>query len=263
MADLLIFNTPPWKESIMISLFKKIYNRIENSIFKYVSNKSHKRFYSQFIGENDIVFDIGANHGNRSTVFSKICKKVIAVEPNPVLAEKLSRKFTKNVIVVSKAVGSMSGEIDLFINKSDVLSTISPEWIAKVKETERFGTLSDSFTKKVKVNMVTLNELIKEYGIPAFVKIDVEGVEFDIIKTMDSVCVKGLSCEFTIPESSKNTFSIVTHLKEIGYNYFNISFGESMEFLTHNSMSFECLIKIMKTLPDTSWGDIYAFSEQK
>ncbi len=245
----------------MKSLFGKKIKRIENRFFTYVNKKIRKRFYTQFIGKNEIVFDIGANHGNRSAVFSKICKKVIAVEANPVLAEKLSQKFKKNVIVVSKAVGNTSGEIDLFINKSDVLSTISPEWITKVKETERFGELSDSFTKKVKVKMVTLNDLIKEYGIPAFVKIDVEGVEYDIIKTMDSACVKGLSCEFTIPESRQNTISIIEHLNEIGYNYFNVSFGESMEFLSTQHISVEKMLRVINSLPDTSWGDIYAFSK--
>ena len=40
-----------------------------------------KAFYSQFISKDNLCFDIGANVGNRTSVFAALKAKVIAVEP--------------------------------------------------------------------------------------------------------------------------------------------------------------------------------------
>ena len=39
------------------------------------------RFYAGIIKKGDLVFDVGANYGNRAKVFHKIGAKVIAFEP--------------------------------------------------------------------------------------------------------------------------------------------------------------------------------------
>ena len=247
----------------MVKLLKKIRNHIISNVLEYPANQKRKIFYSQFIGKNEIVFDIGANNGNRTTIFSKLCNKVIAVEPNPELVKLLNKKFGTKIILVPKAIGAETGETDLFINKSNVLSTISQEWITKVQETKRFGEYSNSFSKKIKVNVVTINDLIVDYGLPSFAKIDVEGVEYEIVKTIKNCSIRGISCEFSIPESIKNTLSIITHLNEVGYNSYNISFGETMELLTSENLTYDKMTKLINALPSTSWGDIYAFSEKK
>jgi len=40
-----------------------------------------QKFYNQFISPNDLVFDIGANVGNRTRPLLNIGAKVVAVEP--------------------------------------------------------------------------------------------------------------------------------------------------------------------------------------
>ena len=48
----------------------------------YNSHSSDTKFYQNFINKNDLVFDIGANKGNKSNVFLKIGARVIALEPD-------------------------------------------------------------------------------------------------------------------------------------------------------------------------------------
>ncbi len=57
--------------------------RVEIQRFKEWTPDDDKRlsFYRQFIDPDDIVFDVGANMGNRSKIFSKLGKKVVGVEP--------------------------------------------------------------------------------------------------------------------------------------------------------------------------------------
>ncbi len=46
-------------------------------------------FYSQFIRPGDLVFDIGANRGDRTEVFVQMGARVVAAEPQPWLAAPL------------------------------------------------------------------------------------------------------------------------------------------------------------------------------
>lgn len=43
-----------------------------------------RKFYSQFLSPGDLVFDIGANVGVYTEVFSSLGSRVVAVEPNPI-----------------------------------------------------------------------------------------------------------------------------------------------------------------------------------
>ena len=50
-------------------------------------------FYKQFIDQNDLVFDVGANEGNRVQPFLACYARVIAVEPQPSCIDILYKKF--------------------------------------------------------------------------------------------------------------------------------------------------------------------------
>jgi predicted RNA methylase len=46
-------------------------------------DQRRSEFYSQFVSSGDLVFDVGANVGNRSKIFSRLGARVIAFEPQP------------------------------------------------------------------------------------------------------------------------------------------------------------------------------------
>lgn len=63
---------------------------------------------------------------------------------------------------------------DFHISNANVLSSFSDEWIKSVKD-GRFKEYN--WDKVVNIEMTTLDTLIENYGLPIFIKIDVEGYE--------------------------------------------------------------------------------------
>lgn len=245
----------------------QLINKIINSLRHRIKNRSYNKvkliesvcFYSELFNENDLVFDIGANRGNRIEPFIRVGAKIVAVEPNPKLANRLKNKYSKKIDVIQKAIGDKEGVVELYINDADVLSTTSKKFIEKAKSTGRFGELSNKFNQVVKVKMIPMGYLFKEYGYPVFVKIDVEGLEYEILKTLTNNKIKRLSFEFAIPEAFEEILLSISHLNSIGYKRFNISFGESMMLLTSVNMGYEDFKNLIIHLPKMSWGDIYVF----
>ena len=153
-----------------------------------------KEFYSQFISNKDVVFDIGANVGNRTRVFAELADLVVAVEPQYSCMESLQAEFKGNrkVILVREAAGAKEGRG--YLRPSGVLSSLSPSWIDAVKKSGRFSC--HSWGDPYPVGITTLDRLIQIFGVPSFVKIDVEGYEPEVLRGLSSP-VGALSYEFT------------------------------------------------------------------
>lgn len=240
-----------------MGIIKKIINKI-NYLF---AKKKRTSFYRKFIDKDDLVFDVGANNGDRVNIFVELDAKVIAIEPNPKLAKKLNKKYGKKVKVIQKAIGETNEYVELYINDADVLSTTSKDFIQKTKDTGRFGELSNKFNETIKVEMILLDTLFNKYGYPTFIKIDTEGLEYQILKTLRNNKVNALSFEFATPEVLNDLLLSIEHLNNIGYKNFNIIFGESMEFLSAINMDAVQIKNLIQCLPDMCWGDIYAFNK--
>ena len=120
-----------------------------------------------------VVVDIGAFVGDSAIYFAlKGARKVYAVEPHPgAYAEMLENIKLNNmeskVVPINAALGSKSGRIK--IPNVDINTTGGT-----------YHGLSNN--GDVEVPMITLNQLINDYGIePDILKMDCEGCEFDVI----------------------------------------------------------------------------------
>jgi len=146
-----------------------------------------------------IIYDIGANHGGNLPYYLLKADKVVAVEANPVLAKKLESQFPDAVaagklIVVNCAVTGPKAtpEVTFYVHKTnDVLSTFSKPKLAKLDHYEQ-----------IIVPSIRMVQLIKEYGDPYYIKIDVEGYDHVILKSLinNKIFPKYLSVEAHAPE---------------------------------------------------------------
>lgn len=215
------------------------------------------QFYSQFVKEGDLCFDIGANIGNRVQVFIEIGATVVAVEPQKSCCRVLREKFgnNRNVYVLSKALDKTVGEKEFFIDRSHTLSSMSKQWIASVKSSGRFS--NHAWDDKVTVETTTLDLLIKEYGKPDFCKIDVEGFECEVIEGL-SQPVNMLSLEF-IPEYLEPVLACINYLSKLGKVEFNYSLAELMSLALPSWVNADDMISLLPALPNklATQGDIY------
>ncbi len=180
---------------------------------------------------------------------------VVAVEPQPELLRFLKRKYKDNINLVGEAVGAKTGKIIMYLSSSSALSSMSEEWISKVKNS-RFK--KQNWEKKIEVSVTTLDDLIKKYGKPDFCKIDVEGYELEVLKGL-TTSIKILSFEYTIPELMNNAIECINYLKSLGNISCNYSAGELLKFGLSEWVNPEEFIKLFKNLPSQGIidGDIY------
>ena len=214
-----------------------------------------KSFYSKFLGVNDMYFDIGANFGNRIAPINSLkLKTIVAVEPQEKCCEVLRENF-QNIIVLQMGMGSSCTEKTFYIADDPVLSSFSPNFIDSTKDTRFIGhTWQEGTTVKV----ATLDSLILEYGIPKFIKIDVEGYEHEVLKGL-SYPVKYISFEYTVPELEQNLLGSCSRLMEIASYTFNYSVGESMALEFNDWQNFDEFMVTVNSneFKKTGFGDIY------
>lgn len=219
--------------------------------------KAMQSFYSQFIGEGDLCFDVGANVGERTEVFRRLGGTVIAIEPQDVCVQHLVERYgsDEKVRIVAKALGEREGEAEMMLSNGSNISSMSKKWIDSVKARGMFSKYN--WDTKVTVPVTTLDKLIEEYGKPAFCKIDVEGFEFEVLKGL-SQSIKAISIEFA-PYFPDEPIKAIKRLSGLGMTRFNYSVGESMRLELHEWVGSDRICEILKSSWPSQWyGDVYA-----
>ena len=218
-----------------------------------------KSFYSHFAGEGDLCFDVGANMGNRIEVLLSLGCRVVAVEPQPECCKYLKRKFGDRIQLVQKGLGPKEEIRSLHISDAHTVSSFSDDWIESVQKSKRFGPVR--WGRSTPVEMTTLDQLIHKFGVPKFIKIDVEGFELEVLKGL-SVLVRYISFEYTVPEQTNKAVACLQHLQQIAPGdkmTCNFSVGESMEWGSGQWLTLKETIEFIQQqeFTDTNFGDIY------
>ncbi|MCC5613114.1 FkbM family methyltransferase, partial [Nostoc sp. CHAB 5834] len=229
---------------------------IWHKIYDQLKAKSRKSFYSDFIKPGDLCFDIGANVGNRTAIFLSLQARVIAIEPQPACVQKLKNRFGNQINIIPKGLGSEQGVLPMHISDASTLSTFSEEWINELGSNRFSGY---EWKETIDVEITTLDQLIAEYGVPHFCKIDVEGYELNVIKGL-SCPIPHLSFEYAVPENMKNLLATIDALIAISSTAaFNYSVLESMQLVLPTYVNAIALKKIIEseTFVKTGFGDIY------
>jgi hypothetical protein len=105
--------------------------------------------------------------------------------------------------------------------------------------------------------VTTLDALIARHGVPAFIKIDVEGFEAEALAGLNAA-VPALSFEFTTIQRDVAA-ACIERCCALGYARFNAALGESQTFVHANWRSGQEIAAWLTSLPDTAnSGDIYA-----
>lgn len=157
------------------------------------------------------VADIGANIGLHSVIMSLCGWNVLAVEPDPfhmnILKNNLNlNNLIQNVDTEEAAVSGVSGELE-FVR---VVGNTTSSHLAGAKQP--YGELV-----KFPVKVIAIKDMMKIFD---FIKMDVEGVENEIIISTDNNDWKNTDMILEIG-SDENAKVVFDHLKKIGVNCFS------------------------------------------
>lgn len=136
----------------------------------------------------DLVFDCGANVGEVTVVLAATGADVIAFEPDPYAFGRLEAATADmpNVTLVNAAVGAEAGTVKL-MRASNFDENPSG---ASVKSTIIDGGRSIAAENAVDVPVIGfldfLAEKVAERGEIAFIKMDIEGAELEILERMEA-----------------------------------------------------------------------------
>lgn len=168
----------------------------------------------------DIIFDVGAHRGEDSAFYLKLGYRVVAVEANPALVRELEERFRREIAdgtytLVDKAIGG-GGDIRFFVSDHSVWGTTDPTWAMR---NERLGARSYETT----VPSVTFAELLRTYGCPHYVKIDIEGADMQCLRDLETVSCRP---KYISLESTKTSWSDLLAefeaLERLGYSRFQV-----------------------------------------
>src|SRR5437764_3580188 len=216
------------------------------------------RLYAEFVAPGDLVFDIGAHVGDRIAAFRRLGARVVAVEPQPLLVKTLELLYSRDrsVMIEPIAAGRDRGELVLNLNLDNpTVSTASDAFIRAARGAP--GWRHERWIDRISVPMITLDALIARHGMPAFIKIDVEGFEAEVLAGLTRPPA-ALSFEFTTIQR-EIALGCLERCGVLGYAKFNAAIGEEQSFVFPEWCSRDEIAAWIRALPPaTNSGDIYA-----
>jgi FkbM family methyltransferase len=234
---------------------------IVRSLRIYYGNKERSArmdgLYRPFIQPGDLVFDIGAHVGDRVAAFRRLRARVVAVEPQPALVRTLRLLYGRDreVTIEATAVGRRSGFVDLGLNLDNpTVSTASNGFVAAAAHAS--GWEGQTWTKRISVPLTTLDRLIAQHGMPAFIKVDVEGFEAEVLAALGQPA-PALSFEFTTMQR-EIAYDCVERCSALGYRAFNAVLGESQKLVHPEWIDAGAISYWLAELsPEANSGDVY------
>jgi FkbM family methyltransferase len=160
-----------------------------------------------------LLFDIGANRGDATVAGLNKGYKVIALEPAPRIFKQLASVFiyNSNVIPLKVAVSDEdNNRVTFYEAEEDGLSTLNKDWLTS----DDMPYAGKGF-RTISANTITVDTLVKLYGVPDLMKIDVEGAEWSVFKGITQK-YGALTFEWTNVTSEEHC-SQLEYLDGLGY----------------------------------------------
>lgn len=206
-----------------------------------------------------LIFDIGANIGRYSLTYAIDSENtIISVEasPNTYNILKINMSPFTNVTALEYAVCNSKEPYITFYNcQSDTLSTLDINWLSS--SDSRFGDHVGKFSP-IQVKTITLDALIEKYGVPDMLKIDVEGAEEGVIRSL-SKKVPILLFEWAA-EWKDSLKLAIDHLSSLGFTRFHVQKEDKYSYypLDFELSSEECKYVLEASVKKIDWGMIWA-----
>lgn len=180
------------------------------------SNNSTRRSVSVTGSRHpSFVLDLGMNNGDDTDYYLRKGYGVVAVEANPSLVAAASKRFSAEIAqgrltILHRAIWSAGGAISFFVNENnDHWSSLDLGWASR----------AESICREIQVEAVTLREIISDFGVPRYMKIDVEGADGDVLDQLSIEVEKPL---YVSVEDCRLGYEYIEKLVRSGYSSFKL-----------------------------------------
>lgn len=132
------------------------------------------------IDDMPLIMDIGMNNGRDSLFYLRKGFRVVAVEANPLLVKKvcedLADYITSGQLVIEPVgLGQKKGQFIFYMNlDNDHWSSLNRVW----------GTRNGTRYREIPVACVQPQSLFQKYGMPYYLKIDIEGSDIEVVRAV-------------------------------------------------------------------------------
>ncbi len=173
-----------------------------------------------------LIYDVGMHKGEDTDFYLKKGFKVIGFEANPQLVVNCKKRFEQEIVngdlvIVEGAIVNFGenkkspSSVKFYVNKDKTIwGTAVKDWALR---NEHLGTSNEV----IEVPAINFSQCLKKYGIPYYLKIDIEGC--------DRICLESLlnfdqKPNYISIESEKRKFKLLEEefklLNQLGYTSF-------------------------------------------
>jgi FkbM family methyltransferase len=203
-----------------------------------------------------LCFDIGCNKGLYIDANLTNFKKFIAIDANPSLTQSLKEKYNNNsnITIINTIVSSNNEETFYICNSADTISTCDLEWI----NNSRFSK-DCKWTPINNIPTISIDTLITQFGIPDRIKIDVEGYELNVCKSLTQKIPE--ICFEWAEEKIKECIETIEYLYSINFTKFHLQYEDKYNYIPTSFITKDEIIKILSTKMNPNrkfyWGMIW------
>jgi len=162
--------------------------------------------------QSDLVYDVGVHNGNDTAFYLERSYRVVGIEADGRLLERLRVRFAEELrahrlILIHAGIADHSGSGTLWLNRKN------SEWNSFDR---RLAGRQSPHPEPEKVPCVEFREVLSEYGVPYYLKVDIEGSDHLCLEALDSSDLpRYVSVELA-------DLSLLDRLVDLGYSEFQL-----------------------------------------
>jgi FkbM family methyltransferase len=167
---------------------------------------------------SSLIYDVGMNNGDDTAYYLRNGFDVVAIEAHPVLVEHARARFAKEIgdgrlTVLDVGIAEGEGEATFWICPD------TSEWSSFDRTIASRGR---SQPRAVSVRLRSFGDILAEYGVPYYCKMDIEGNEH--------LCVDAMTARSrpTFISTELTERSLLDELSSLGYDRFKLVNQQSL-----------------------------------
>lgn len=166
---------------------------------------------------DDLIFDFGINACEDTDFYLKKGFRVVGIEANPVACRNAERRYAKEIAtgqltILNRAISQSSAPMVFYLCTTDPARSTASD---RLRE---FWTARGENFNEIEVTGMIPGDLITEYGVPYYAKIDIEGSDLLCVQAFGGYAEKPryLSAEVDFYRSDE----LISRLEAMGYGRF-------------------------------------------